>query len=430
MALDSRRATSSAWARWLVWAAVFGLALWLMLGWNTTMHTDFAQNAWLPARLVTQGADPYSPTRLQVDAALGPYSGIFTGREAFNSGANYHFIYPTWLALAFSPLASLPLDVATAVWRALTIVLLLWACAYILRTTSASFRANNVLTWAAIGLTLFLCFIFKGSVQNLFIGQFAAVELALFAAIWGWLLKSGHAAGRKLLLGDSLVGLALAVLANKPQVAGLALVLIGLWAISRRRFAIPISAAVSLALLLLVPAIFYPRSISDWLSIVVGGQASSQASVSASVWGLSYQALGGDGTPWVAVAFALTLVGIAALLPFWWRDLKDKAAPVPASLLLTLCANSFISPYMLGYEHMLLLLPALAILARLGLPRPTSEAVAGSRDKLLRLGLYAWLGALPVLTSVIQVQVQAEYPVVLQSALLLPVCWWMLKRET
>ena len=47
---------------------------------------------------------------------------------------------------------------------------------------------------------------------------------------------------RMLMAGDILVGVALAVLATKPQAMGLHVVLLGLWAISRRRWAIPVSA--------------------------------------------------------------------------------------------------------------------------------------------------------------------------------------------
>src|SRR5207244_12343065 len=138
--------------------------------------------------------------------------------------------------------------------------------------------------------------------------------------------------------------------ATKQQVVGLAVMLIGLWTLSRKRFIIPVAALSTLALLLLVPNIFDPWSLHDWLAIVFGGQAGSQAEVSASVWGLSYQWLG-TSSPWKAIAIVLSLVGILALLPRWWSDFKDRTSPVPLSLPLTLCVNSVISPYMLGYEH-------------------------------------------------------------------------------
>src|SRR5207302_5584277 len=205
---------------------------------------------------------------------------------------------------------------------------------------------------------------FRETFRNLYAGQFAIIEFGLLAAVWGWLIPVGgkqKAVGRKgsregilptaycLLPTDVLVGLALAALITKPQVMGLPVLLILLWALSRRRLAIPISAAVSLALLLLVPALLYPGSLASWLNVVFGsrGQAYSQVGVSASVWGVSYQWLG-DGTLWVAVAGFLTIVGLLLLLPWWRRDLRDRTSPVPLALPLTLCMNSVISPYMLG----------------------------------------------------------------------------------
>ncbi len=425
----------SAPLRLLLWAVGSGFALWLMLGWGQPLnaHNDFTQNAWLPARLVMDGANPYNPTRAQVNTALGAYSGDF---RLFNSGVNFHFIYPMWVALVMLPLGAASLAFATAVWRAFSLVLLFWSCGSIMRSTNPVFRLAKPTVWVALGLTFFLCLIFKADVQNLVVGQFAAVELALLAAVWAWLLRSNSLDARKLAWGDVLVGVALAVLATKPQATGLALVLIAVWAISRKRFLIPVSAAVSLAVLLLLPLIFYPTSLGDWFSVAfLRGQASSQAYVSASVWGLSYNLLGGRGSPWVPVAIVLSLVGVAMLLPWWRKDLRDRASPVPVSLPLTLCMNSVISPYMLAYEHLLLLLPALVALASLGLP---GAGVAGQGEmisrKLLRIGLYAWLGVLPLLTSLLQTAAtrgspdQKDYPIVLQAATMLAICW-RVKRE-
>ena len=108
--------------RVLLWTAGSLLALLICLQWGTTtsVHQDFTQNVWLPARLVLDGVDPYSPTRSQVDTALGDFSKDFTD---FNSGANYHFIYPLWLALVFAPFGMLSLLPAIAIWRAANLML-------------------------------------------------------------------------------------------------------------------------------------------------------------------------------------------------------------------------------------------------------------------------------------------------------------------
>jgi hypothetical protein len=266
-------------------------------------------------------------------------------------------------------------------------------------------------------MTLLVSLIFRESIVNLFLGQFAMIELALLAAIWGYLVASGKATDRARLLGDVLVGVALAVLFTKPQAVGLAVLLVGLWAISRRRFAIPLAAVVSALLLFLLPLIAYPNSLVSWWGIAAGGQAASQMEVSASVWGLSYTLLNGV-LPWVPVALALSIAGLVLLVPHWWWDFTDRSSPVPLSLPLTLCVNSVISPYMLQYEHLLLLLPAMVYLAAAGLPNERPDMAA----RRWRFSIYIWIAALPFLIVALQTVEQKEYVTVIQSATMLAIC--------
>jgi hypothetical protein len=205
------------------------------------------------------------------------------------------------------------------------------------------------------------------------------------------------------------------VLATKPQAVGLVVLLLVLWAISRKRWVIPAWAAGSLAFLLLVPMVLYPSSLSDWLGILLRGQAGSQAYVSASVWGVTYQWFG-ESTLWVIAAGVLSLAGVAALLPHWRRDLLDRTSLVPVSLALTIVINSLISPYLLGYEHILLLFPAMLLLAAAGLP----DEQPGRNWKLWRAAIYIWLVALPFTIVAVQAGLDSkEYPVVVQTLTML-----------
>jgi hypothetical protein len=384
-----------------------------MLQWGagTGVHNDFTQNVWLPSRLVLDGANPYNPTRAQVDTALGEYTSAFT---EFNSGKSYHAIYPMWVSLVFAPFAALPLALSLALWRAANLLLLLWGVVRLLRVCNPTFRSWRFASVAATVVTLVLAVIYRETVVTLFSGQFSIIEFGLMVGIWSYLIS-----GNRRLAGEVLVGVALAVLATKPQAVGLPVLLIGLWALARRRWAIPVAAILSLVSLLAVPLLFYPSSLGDWLGVVVRGQASSQAEVSASVWGLSYQWLHGV-VPWVPVAVVLTLVGVAALVPGWWRDLTDRTSPVPLALPLTICMNSVISPYMLGYEQVLLLVPAMIMLAAAGLPDEQPDA----NSRRWRLIVYGWLAILPFLIVVVQVYIDKEYPVVVQSAAMLAMCWF------
>ncbi|MDQ6694711.1 MAG: DUF2029 domain-containing protein [Chloroflexota bacterium] len=406
-----------------LWAVGFLCALWafLQLGAGVGVHNDFTQNVWLPARLLMEGADPYNPTAAQTATALGPYSAQFTG---FNSGHSFYSIYPIWVALLLSPFATMPLIIATAVWRAADLLLLMWSVGSLLRSTNPVFASGKAVAVMALSVILFLSFFYRATILTFYVGQFAIFELALLAAIWSWLLSSPGKSWRKLMLGDVLAGLALAILATKPQAVGLPVLLLVLWAVSRRRWTVPLSAAISGCLLLFGPLLFYPGSLSGWLSTVFGAhaQASSQAYVSASVWGVSYQLLGKHG-PWVAAATLLSVAGVLALLPSWWRDLKDRTAPIPLSLPLTVCVNSVISPYMLGYEHVLLLFPALVLLATAGLPvsQVGSSKEAKGRARW-RQSIYIWLAVLPLLVGAVQGTVDKEFPAILQSLPMLALC--------
>jgi glycosyl transferase family 87 len=415
---------------------------------------------WLPSRLVLNGVNPYSPSREQVDAALGEYASAFTGSGAFNSGSSYHFIYPLWVALLMAPFGAAPLVGATAVWRAANILLLVWGVAAVLRSSSRIYRSMRPAAIAAMAVAALLCLIYRPSMLlTVYHGQFAIIEFGLLAAIWGWLMSSGssrrsrvagrelaqeesgsglEARGSGLVLGDALTGVALAVLATKPQAVGLAVLLIAVWAVSRRRWTIPVAACAATAILLLVPNLFYPWSLGDWLGIVFGGQATSQVSVSASVWGVSYQWLGSSPV-WMPVAVLGSLAGLLVLVPVWRRDLRNKVSYVPEGLLLTLCINSVISPYMLGYEHVVLLFPALVFLAWAGLPSSVEspESKVQSQDegektldfglwtldsaqrRLWRLAIFVWIGLLPFIVVTVQAVLDREYPAILQSASLL-----------
>jgi hypothetical protein len=251
------------------------------------------------------------------------------------------------------------------------------------------------------------------------------MELGVLVGVWSWLIRSRHMSPTERVWGDLLVGVGLALLATKPQAVGLPIVLIGLWSLSRRRWAVPAAAVLSLAALLVVPNLFYPNALQDWLTVVTSGQASSQAEVSASVWGLSYQWLGwlGPNMPWVGVAGVLSVVGVVALMPRWWADLRDGKSPVPMSLPLTVCMNSVISPYMLGYEHVLLLLPGMVLLGAAGLPDEEVGKEEGADRKRWRMALYLWLAVLPMLVVAVQGVTGKEYPAIAQSIPMLVICW-------
>lgn len=409
--------------RALRWGLGLLLLLWpaLTLGPATGVDNDFTENVWLPARLLLDGVDPYAPPPPAVDAALGPHRAAF---PLFNGGPRYYFIYPLWVAVAMLPLGALPLETATALWRAANALLLIWAAGALMRAANPALRRPTLAAVAALAVGTLLVLTFRPSLLTLHIGQFSIIELGLLTAVWGWLLRSGSRVPDQVRWGDLLAGAALAVLLTKPQAVGLPVLLLLLWSLTRRRWAIPAATVGALAALLLLPLALRPASLGDWLATIFGGrgQAISQAPASASVWGLSAAAFGEQGA-WPVVAALACLPLLALLLPRWRADLLRPAAPAPLSLPLTIGVNSLVSPYLLGYEHVLLLLPALLLLASAGAPeQPPGTLGAGAR-RWLRLGLYAWLILLPLLVITAQALLQNEYPHVAQSATLLALSW-------
>ncbi|HUP28350.1 MAG TPA: glycosyltransferase family 87 protein [Chloroflexia bacterium] len=402
--------------RAFLWAGGFLVVLLLFLQAGPTLgvHNDFTQNVWMPSRMLLNGANPYQPTEGEVSQALGEYTSEFS---SFNGGSSYFSIYPIWVAILFLPLGAMPLIFATAVWRAANLLLMVWAVGSILRSSNPAFRTGKQAA-AAVTMLVAICIVFRQSINTLVGGQFAIIELGLLAAVWGWLISSAGKARQLTLTGDILAGVALALLATKPQSSGLAVALVGLWALIRRRYAIPASAAVIFLLLLGLPSLIYPHSVPEWTAIVFGGQAGSQAEVSASVWGVNYALLGATSF-WRWAALAMSAVGLLLLLPFWRDDLKGKASPVPLALPVTLCVNSIISPYLLGYEQVLLLFPAVVMVAGIGIASDGAGSLARAR---LRAALFVWIGLLPLVLVPIQMLMKAEYPLVVQSATMLVMC--------
>src|SRR5205085_12224164 len=93
------------------------------------------------------------------------------------------------------------------------------------------------------------------------------------------------------------------------------------------------------------------------------------------------------------------------------------------------CMNSVISPYLLGYEDVVLLMPALILLALAGLPGEQATPEEARNSKQWRFAVYAWLALLPLVILVIQVVLGGlEYPLILQSLAMLAL-WWVAKPK-
>jgi hypothetical protein len=420
-----------------------------------TVDNDFSQNVWLPARLVLNGANPFNPTYAQVDTALGVYRSAF---PIFSGGPDYYFIYPIWVALAWLPFGAIPLIPAMIIWRTLDMLLLVWAVGAVLRGSNAVFRvvSRPVALTTVVATTLALGF--PATIVTIVTGQSAIIEFALLAAVWNHLgsrpfctspdsvrttaADASHRseAGLRItkhsgvvgytravqwryVIGDVLAGLALVALSTKPQANGLAVVLLGLWALSQRRIVMALSAVVGLAAVQFLPLLLFPWSLEGWLRNLFGphAQATSQAQVSWSIWGLSYQVFGAHG-PWRIVAGVVMVLCLCLLLPCWLRDLRDHSAPFPRSLPLTVCVNSVASPYLLGNEQVLLLFPALVLLSQVSGLHMSVAPVGKRASTAWRFIIYTWAFLISVPMTLVQDALQKDYPGITLSAVMLVLC--------
>ncbi len=361
---------------------------------------DLLHNGWMPARLILAGDNPYAPDQARVHRLADPYLlPVAAGSTEFNSGAEYNAIYPYWAMLLQVPLGLLDFPAALIVWTLLSGLLLL--VGLYLSLEAARWRAGLVfapLLWAASLLLLGLAALFYvPTLLHFSLGQYSIIIFALLAVIYA----RPHA--------NLLAPLALALTSMKPQLSGLvgAVILLG-WLAARdwRKLVVALS---SIATLYLVPAIFVPSAFSGWFSVnfVAQKQATRLAPASSSWWGLAYTWV---GAWWVPVAALLSLLTLALLWqPLQWAiKARDTSAVLPLTIIVTL----LVTPYTIGYDEVLLLLP----FAHLWMLTQRSESGAA---RLLRYALLLWLTLLPLLQVQLVDLAQGNYVRIIQTLALL-----------
>src|SRR2546430_1858048 len=95
------------------------------------------------------------------------------------------------------------------------------------------------------------------------------------------------------------------------------------------------------------------------------------------------------------------------LLPRWICEHGCSVTPSrverwPLGLPPPLWVNAVISQFLLGYGHVLLLLPALIFLAAAGLPGAQTAQEEARNSTLWRLAIYVWMAVLPLLLVLVQ----------------------------
>lgn len=281
------------------------------------------------------------------------FNQIFSGVQALWRGDNPYlglYYYPPWTALPLAPLLLLPYDPgagrfeAAEAWFWLNLAAYLGAMMLWLPAIGVRLRSLDGALLAAGGL------VFAPTLQSLIHGQSIILLLLAMAVL-------GTPRGRHPLIA----GLALALLTMKPQVGGPVLGGVLLRALVNRSFGVIGGFAAAMGIALAGSFLLRPTWPWDWLTKLSDGHLFTEGSPALDVMLLDL------GVPsLLALGIALS---IAAPCAVWyaWRAWQGRGqAPDPDFIATGAAVGVLIAIYNHSYDYVLMLLPAILGISRLG----------------------------------------------------------------
>jgi hypothetical protein len=326
----------------------------------------FAANTWAVYTLLTSRAPfvvwdfhtPWLGLQHMLQDGMNPYGDEVTlaiqqqryGRPAHVDEDQLAFAYPLHLVALMGPLALLPLPVAQAVWFSLLEASLL---AFVL-----------VAPWAVgwrppawlLGLTAFFTLGLYPNVWAVILGQVSLVVAALVALAW-WSLRARR---------WRLAGVCLALATVKPQMTFLLVPAVLAWAIYTRRWRLVISFAVSMSLLLALPAAWLPNWPWEWVRAVYRYTGYT-------VFDPPLQMITGSGWPGWLMAVLL----LAWTVYVWRRAPESDAIALGWAPAMIVAVSALIAPRTSYANQLILLLPLFFVFTRLSNARITALIEAG-----------------------------------------------------
>jgi hypothetical protein len=352
--------------------ALFLAAAWYAGSQNAFMANDDFFELWLGGRLIWEGGPLYDP------AGWAPLHAVY-GNLWDN---NPVFPYPPPVALLFAPLGLLPLSGAVVGWVFLSLWMItasVWMGLVVWVRGQTEVRLAPYFLPALAGT-----FLFRPVLVTLENGQLSA--LFLFSlALCAYLLETGR---------PFWGGLALALLALRPNLGLPVLAAAGLWLLLQRRWNALVGLAVSGLGLLVVSFALQPQWLQGWLQMG-GDKFSNTFGYHATLWGLSGSVCG-HGLRCTVILGSVAGLVLAALTLFLLLCAPERNSPGFA-LAVTTCLGLLIAPYLWAYDQILLVVPALWLgrklyasaspyLVTATLPLLVSILALG------QLGLAIWLG--------------------------------------
>lgn len=286
------------------------------------------------------GHDPYDQAWWQ-SVTGGSYPDPWRGSGA--SSCVSHYAYPLWTAVALLPIGALPLEPAATLWMAISIGAAVFGASALWRAYGGTPRYAGLFATLVFTSQPFWVLVVGGQITGLLLG------------LVGWLASS--LATRR----DASGGVALALLALKPQLVVLTLPAMALDALRLRRRRFVVAAGIAGAVMVLVPLAFIPAWPLEWLG-QVGPQRLHIAALLPTAWGVAGDLLG--NVAWGAV-IAVAVIAATALIA---RDVDPLAL-----LALTLPLSLVVTPHAWSYDHLVLVASWAFVLARLDRAAPRTR---------------------------------------------------------
>lgn len=336
-------------------AATTAYAVLLVATWSLIENVNDYAGFVAGARALLAGQSPYDPS-------TWPTAYLHLGTQRPDTAV---FGYPGWIALAFLPLAPLPIAIGSLVWNVGTFALALAATRRLARRTGAPLMPSLLV--AAASWPAFLVFLQ---------GQWAYLLYALAVATYLDLddRRDGRAGA----------WWALAILA-KPQLFVIASLVLALFCLRERRWRVLAVTAVIVLVAVIASAIVFPGWWTPWLGAVASHR------LARSTQQPTFAGLAGDvaGDRW-PVAWGV-IVGVLALAIAWAaRRSRGDAGAIVFAGVLTLSVGAAL--YSWSYDQYLAVAAAIVTLALA--TRAAGRAVALATYALFGpLALALWLVA-------------------------------------
>jgi hypothetical protein len=284
------------------------------------------------ARSLVVGHDPYDEAWWkEVTGGLYPDP---SGRLVPSSCPG-RYGYPLWTAVVMSPIGALPIELAASAWMAISLGAALagaWWAWLAVRGPARLAPLYGVLLVTAQPLWLLVIY-----------GQITGVMLGL-AGLFALLVARPTAAA-----GAALSGLAL-----KPQIVALAIPAIALRALAHRRWALLAVAVGTGVAMIVVPMLFLPGWIFEWLDELLLRRA-PVAVFLPTAWGFAADVLGNPAVGGLLVA--------AVAIGCWLLMRRSRVDDV-GLFALTLPLSLFATPYAWSYDFLVLFVSYAFVLSR------------------------------------------------------------------